>query len=1313
MDLSRLDPILNKESILKTANAAELDAAPQDVLERYTTYGLTHIPLGDTTRQLANLKRVITVNKLCAVGSIVGPYGYGKTSTAVHLWNELRQTDILAVPPFQWNDLAQLMGGVYHWVRFEFSQGRKDFLPALDDLYKRYQDNYLAQLSSQYDAKTIQELADQGLLRLNIQATDVVQFYAQTCDLCLKAGFAGLAIFTDELQATVAAYQPSRDAFYADLFQIVKDTLGLPGQWALIMTMDDNTEALLARDRADMLQRIQSSALYFRVKDVYNRREYPAELWAAFAERFGFDGSAVIHPDTLESIGQVAARSDLGAGPRMVTHALSLAIRHFSKTNTGYEPVQFVDDFLNGQVLFDQRGKFSASVKKALNNGEVRSSPDHQKVVKFIAAYPMGCTDALLERFQLTGAFSSFPPLARRELIVQQAGGFILRYMAEEEIEPEQIEQRLIKEFVSRFTPNRFYAVKAAEGFLRQVLLDPSFRDWKLQQQLEKIIDGNKYSLAILQGTFDARSYPDRSIALTVAALPTSTTPHWHKAHPDVDLEYRFELNFGSIGTEPNRLLVKDEPAEIAIFQLNMGKVDTETAKRILPEYLFEYYKPEQLTPLLCLALIEHLDRNAGDLPDDRNRINTVINPLRQYVLQVLLGDQIEFANENFASKAIGTQLLSDLFRQMCRHLYPNYVTLIKTRKWQEGLQQYNYALQSVEVDDGLSVIRGRRQWNTTKDKAADSFRIPGRRLTNLEPLLDSLDDLIEKVEFSGRATDSPIVLQFLLHPLEKDWLERLDASQETVTRDGIRVSAIPSEDLLRSGTKGGYRPSELQEVLRLMRTRRYVDWDPKRNMLVRTVDAVDDLKESVIAQLDEFDEKIRQLSTALPDFEGGRYPIARWRATLEQAQERDQIETIRADIREKTSSLNAHVAGRSSQLRTKLEQELQGVHDAIRSGVPTWLGNPLPNGPFAAILESQRTSLASSYQVTLDELRSIREDVQRDAQGASGESVHAVIALYNCLRKLTDESEKLKRRLNSNSDRQSDIEKWRKVITDAQQVDQVARQAFATYGNAEFAAKAEKLWKVQEKELEQNPLAVLDMHSKVHRPLASLWNEIKAWLDGRREDFEHRCTVYGDALSKAGVKGIELRIPFDSQRPTDSYDALSRRVQQAVAQQIEDTSKRLQRHLQAIRYGIQVQNLSLNDVETATSSAISEVAGLEESLVKAQIDDFDSFYRLVLEPLSTLLLHEADLGGRVQSALQRRGPEGSEIELMQTLSQYATARDVDLRGLILQLLDRGERSIDLDRLMRDLQSLFQKNQIGIQIHMLADQVAHQERTVR
>lgn len=116
------------------------------MLQRYQTYALTHVPLGDTTKQLKNLERVVAENKTCAVGTIVGPYGCGKTSTAVHLWNELRETHILSVPPFSWVNLQQLIDAVYHWVRFEFQQGPAKFVEPLDKLYERYAESDLERL---------------------------------------------------------------------------------------------------------------------------------------------------------------------------------------------------------------------------------------------------------------------------------------------------------------------------------------------------------------------------------------------------------------------------------------------------------------------------------------------------------------------------------------------------------------------------------------------------------------------------------------------------------------------------------------------------------------------------------------------------------------------------------------------------------------------------------------------------------------------------------------------------------------------------------------------------------------------------------------------------------------------------------------------------------------------------------------------------------------------------------------------------------------------------------------------------------------
>ena len=409
MDTAKLNPILNKESILKTADAGELAQAPQDVLSRYEGYALTHVALGDITKQLNNLERVVAVNKTCAVGTIVGPYGYGKTSTAVHLWSELRGKSILSVPPFRWMNLPELMDAVYHWIRFEFSLGAKAFIEPLDSLYESFRQRHREEMAERLGEDNVRDLLDRGLLYLDTRPKDVVGFYGDACELCKKAGYRGLAVFTDELQVTIAGYKPSRDQFYNDLFLIVDDVLGLAGHWAIIISMDDDTEAMIARARQDMVQRMQRSALYFRVRSVYNRREFPAELWSEFEKRFSFDGSEVVLPETLESIGEVAARSDLGAGPRMVTFALSLAVQHFERSSTPYTPIDFVNDFLAGQVLFDQRGKFATFVRKALDNRDVKASEINQQVIKMLSAFPMGCPESMLRRFDLWDAFQAFP----------------------------------------------------------------------------------------------------------------------------------------------------------------------------------------------------------------------------------------------------------------------------------------------------------------------------------------------------------------------------------------------------------------------------------------------------------------------------------------------------------------------------------------------------------------------------------------------------------------------------------------------------------------------------------------------------------------------------------------------------------------------------------------------------------------------------------------------------------------------------------------------------------------------------------------
>ncbi len=200
------------------------------------------------------------------------------------------------------------------------------------------------------------------------------------------------------------------------------------------------------------------------------------------------------------------------------------------------------------------------AVRKALENAEVATSQPFQGVVSLLAAYPAGCSEQLLARFGLLESFHSFPPLARRELIVRRAEGYTLRYLLEEDRPPEQVEQRLTQEFVARYAPGAKYTKMAASGFLDHVLMSEVFgSDWRTGERDEQRRAGVTYLLQKLTGTFDPR-YPDRRVTLALTSVQQSQAPDFEKLDPEAEIELRFEFNYGLLPTEPSQLIVAAAP---------------------------------------------------------------------------------------------------------------------------------------------------------------------------------------------------------------------------------------------------------------------------------------------------------------------------------------------------------------------------------------------------------------------------------------------------------------------------------------------------------------------------------------------------------------------------------------------------------------------------------------------------------------------------------------------------------------------------------------------------------------------------------
>lgn len=227
-------------------------------------------------------------------------------------------------------------------------------------------------------------------------------------------------------------------------------------------------------------------------------------------------------------------------------------------------------------------------------------------------------------------------------------------------------------------------------------------------------------------------------------------------------------------------------------------------------------------------------------------------------------------------------------------------------------------------------------------------------------------------------------------------------------------------------------------------------------------------------------------------------------------------------------------------------------------------------------------------------------------------------------------------------------------------------------------------------------------MHADAAEQIETRRSRVAAWLDRRREDFERQCQNYRSALAHAGIEA-ELKIPFDAEHPSNSYGVLAEASHQCVVSYLSALTRRLNDQLQVIRYALQVQQLPLVESETRVRTTLNQAKLLEQQITPEMAQDLDQWNTIILESLATLTRAEQDLVGDIRRAVQPRPAEGSEVDLLRLLSSSSSGRLIDLRELIIHLLDRGSETVDLDAIMIDLRSLFQKNQISIHVRPLQD----------
>ncbi|NLE45447.1 MAG: hypothetical protein GX620_12060 [Chloroflexi bacterium] len=1312
IDSSKLAEIRAKDPVINTFTWQSLKSAPKSVEEVYSAHALTHMSLGDTGKYVDTLARSITKNKFCSVGAIVGPYGYGKTSTAIHVWRELQQGHkILSVPPFEWLKLPDILEAVSAWVEYKFSQGPRQCIPALRAIYERYRDKSLEEVAADLGlglAKA-QEAYDSGSINLGVTPAAVLAFLLEVNALCVgEAGFSGLAVFVDELQETADNY-PSIKSFQSDLFAFADKIPTEVGSLALIFTMPDTLEATINTTRPDIVHRLRQSSLYLRVEAIYGR-EFPSQLWEKFADVFGFREQIYepVAQDTLDAIGQIASRRDLGSGPRTVINALVQAVKHYEVTARSYSPLDLVDGFLDNKIVFEEQGKFSNAVRQALENRLVGSKPEYRRTIKLIAAFPLGCTMATIKAAGLALAFDQLveSPIYG-DIIYHRSEGYTLRSLLEVEVEVEPTYVRLVRDdFVRSYMPDFTHARLAMRAF-RSHLLEPIFEagrrnqldKWQWQKSDE--LPGQDAIAIELSGSF-TYDYPCREVGVTLLVSPRPVSPSWGRTPKEFD--FTFALIFDADDQTTGRVLLPpgdDLSAQVA-FQLNLMAKPAATLS--IPR-LPEIYPPERMTPLFMLSLLQYLDDIDDRIPapEKTGELRVVKERLAQYATRGLLGGEL-VVDDRFGTQDVGYALVRSIFLKMCKVLYPHYQTLIRSSQWEKHLEAYVKALRDPLVDPGIA--RGREPLTTTKDYITRLFGQTSMQ-TARSLINESLIGLTQLEWGSGR--DEQAKMWFLMHPLEQHILQLLRDSNYAEQRPEGTIRLLPALELFEAGRALGYTREEVGAVIQLLSGRELVTYNSTTNSVEQLIRTVDDLRLALLDALANIQAEIETL-TQVAEFDPERYQtriedVKKGAQELESSEyAAERAEELNATLRSIESGLRKYIAVSAGRLLADLRSSGSQIQPLLSAGVPEELLSPIVGGqaPWSGALEESRQRLRKRYDETVARYKKVAQDISAKLATLGQVELHAgyLVELVGTHAECQTMLAQLAEQRVAVSANLRSLRAWKQLLTRANQVHQDAVTAKASFGETEFLEAAEAIWSEIIDRFREGPVDALSDYEPFSDSVAELERHIGEWQRRRRDTFMAEKRTLEDALDRLGDEQPRLKTNFDSYAaPEDNRRDLREEAVEHFQRLLQRCEQRCQQLQSEVIYAERLQQITGSLTASAVSSALVEVDQLRTGITPKSLSS-ESDLDVLTEKIAGMQSSLREMVEQARGFITKRLPDReSEKELLRAVQASAEGlmSGVELREVILKLVAE-DPDFQLEQVMRDLQSLFLNNQVIIRI---------------
>ena len=1217
-----LEDIIQKSPVVDTPSASDLAARPGEYENRFLFHVSTHVTIADMTDKWdAILKNLLRGHS--ATGLIHADTGYGKTSTAAALWHYVENRDVVAVPPFAWNSIADMLIATHGWVCHRLKAKRPDLIHDLDQEYKTLiansNEDRARRISEEegvpldYARKSVQSLKARGDLTDEVSANRLIDYLRKATTTILEAGYKGLLILPDEFELfantnpDIAKNFSELKDFIFPIFQEKNFPIG-----CVVLTYRRTFSEIQLREPYIFARFNKPEGSLINLEQAYgqieNGKSFAHELWEklSIACNLSNEEQNAIDPDVLFALGQFLGHqrtTQLISGPRSVVATLRQAAIHYTQTQQPYSIFDFCEDYISRSLIcFNNQETDAAKAYTSIMSQPIIGGDEaKQQAVKLLCVCPDGVPEKLFKKHKISDKdrLEVVEGLLGTHIITKIIGPTLTHYKDDLQAGDALIE--LLKILRNQYNPASVETHRAAVRSFTNFILPEIFTQsvaasqtgWKGLKKMEG--DMEPIFQTRLDGT-SIRDYPGRTLTVHVG------TEKYQKITPaylESQLFTSFIFKTQSEYTDPPLKRYSPNTCDIdtnkLCFHLNISEaIDRQEIPKDIGK-LGDLFLPESVTPSLLLSMLDFFDKEMTIAQIKELKQEAQVQLLKSRILEQLISyffspevkecavsQQADLAQvpagKNFVERTLGV---------LIQKKFKSYRAIAISHQWKKNLATYIQALKNVESlgrrrgEEPIKMIGGvvPRMFNIGQHTTFSNTFYPDGILRDLF-LVNELDangkTIAKGIEVKNN--QSPVAVYFKLHGVEKRILKTLEKSEESIIVNGKRTEAIKCHEVFQQETKLGYLNDEIEELIKVLTARGLVDRKSQRG--IDYLYRVDTEINFVQLQL-----KFEQLETleALAQSKGfmsdtaGDYSLSSVRADFQVigiASDEVRKDSLRQKLNSIEDAFTTQCAGWLNTEKQRTDQKRHEI-EPLRLDIPKVLdettGHPLTE--FSTLLFNDiRSEVKKAYTGLSDQVTALQNEAKDTLNGKlqkymEDRSLETAIDVAAQLRDFCGEIDKQIRQLGMEQDQVQQLysffEKWRML---AKQIER-DRLTMADAPKIDVIKNlCDRLDKEQQrikKHLADRTKTVkqaLENHEYFANQVTAITAEFDQISEYRKDDFIRFQASIEDQLRQL-IDRPEIEEQYNPSNEEGSY----RRVQEKVIEKIQGFSEMAVANVQII----------------------------------------------------------------------------------------------------------------------------------------------------